>query len=222
MNKVVDTSYARTYVSGRIRMQNASGLGAAVEAVSRRGREIFGTDVTVKAVGYLPLYVKLTRYLATSFLKSLPLVVGLNFLLLLVLLRSFRWAALATPSNILPVFLLLGAMGWLGIPLDVASVSIACIAFGILVDDTIHLVVQSRRGIQSGLSRKKAVLRALQGGGSAITWTTVVLVGGFSMFLTAQVMPVRYFGSLLASTLLVGLVCDIVLISAIVSVGSRD
>ena len=208
-----------------VRPCRPSGLFSLAELIDdaiRQGEDIFGSQVMVKAVGYLPLYVKLTRYLGTSFVKSLPLVIGLNFVLLLLLLRSFKWAALATPSNILPIFLLLGAMGWLGVRLDVATVSIACVAFGILVDDTIHLMVHSQLGIRSGLSGKEAVLAALKRGGSAITWTTVVLVGGFSTFLLAQVVPVRYFGSLLSSTLVVGLVCDIMLVTAIVSIRSRD
>ena len=222
MEPLVDASYSQAHVSGRVRMQNASSLAATIDDAIRRGEDAFGSRVMIKAVGYLPLYVKLTRYLGTSFVKSLPLVIGLNFVLLLILLRSFRWAALATPSNILPVFLLLGAMGWLGVRLDVATVSIACVAFGILVDDTIHLLVHSQLGIRNGLSRKEAVLAALRRGGSAITWTTVVLVGGFGTFLLAQVVPVRYFGSLLSSTLVVGLICDIMLVTAIVSIRSRD
>ena len=222
MEPFVDASYAQAHVSGRVRMQNASSLSELIDDATRSGESIFGSRVMVKAVGYLPLYVKLTRYLGTSFVKSLPLVVGLNFLLLLLLLRSFKWAALATPSNVLPIFLLLGAMGWLGVRLDVATVSIACVAFGILVDDTIHLMVHSQLGMRSGLSGREAVLAALRRGGSAITWTTVVLVGGFATFLLAQVVPVRYFGSLLSSTLVVGLVCDVMLVTAIVSMRSRD
>jgi len=222
MEPFVDAGRAQAFVSGTVRMQNAASLSELIDEATRTGEEIFGSRATVKAAGYLPLYVKLTRYLGTSFVKSLPLVVGLNFILLLILLRSFKWAALATPSNVLPIFLLLGAMGWMGVRLDVATVSIACVAFGILVDDTIHLMVHSQLGIRAGLSRREAVLAALRHGGSAITWTTVVLVGGFGMFLLAQVVPVRYFGSLLSSTLLVGLVCDIMLVTAIVSMRSRD
>jgi len=222
MEPFVDASYSQVHVSGRVRMQSAASLAAMIDDAIRRSEDILGPRVTVKAVGYLPLYVKLTRYLGTSFIKTLPLVIALNFALLLVVLRSFRWAVLATPSNIVPVFLLLGAMGWLGVRLDVATVSIACVVFGILVDNTIHLMIRSQVGIQSGLSRKQAVLAALQDGGSPITWTTVILVGGFGTFLFAHVVPVRYFGSLLSSTLAVGLVCDIVLVTALVSIGSRD
>jgi len=219
VGRIVDRDLATTYLAASVRMQSAAGLGSVIDGAVDRSREILGDDVTVRPVGYLPLYVRLTRYLGTSFLKSLPLVIALNYGLLVLLLRSFKWAALGTPSNVLPIFLLLGGMGWFGVPLDVATVSIACIAFGILVDDTIHLLVHTRSGIDRGLGRRDAVIEALRHGGSAVTWTTIVLVGGFTAFLAAEVVPVHYFGSLLGATLLVGLVCDITLVTIVVTAG---
>jgi len=221
VDRIVDPTLGTTYVSASVRMQSAAGLGAVIDEAAALSRDVMGEGVVVKPVGYLPLYVRLTRYLATSFLKSLPLVIALNYGLLVLLLRSFKWAALGTPSNVLPIFLLLGGMGWMGVPLDVATVSIACIAFGILVDDTIHLLVHTRSRIDQGLSRSDAIIEALRQGGSAVTWTTIILVGGFSAFLAAEVVPVHYFGSLLGATLLIGLVCDITLVTIVVTTGRR-
>ncbi len=219
VDRAVDHTFSTAYISARARMESAAELGRTVESAVRSVEESLGDDVHVRPVGYLPLYVRLTRYLATSFLKSLPLVVILNYALLAILMRSFKWAALGTPSNVLPIFLLLGGMGWFGVPLDVATVSIACIAFGILVDDTIHLLVHTRAGLQSGLSRREAMVEALRRGGSAVTWTTIILVGGFAAFLAAEVVPVHYFGSLLGATLLVGLACDLTLVTIVVTAG---
>ena len=45
---------------------------------------------------------------------------------------------IAMVPNLLPVVLVLGCMGWFSIPMSVATVTVASIVFGIVVDDTIH------------------------------------------------------------------------------------
>jgi predicted RND superfamily exporter protein len=216
--RFADETYATTVIRARTRMASAAEFRSVIDYACASCARHLGAEVRCQPIGYLPLYVTLTTYLGTSFLKSLPLALGLNFVLLLVLLRSVKWAALGTIPNALPVLILLGGMGAIGIPLDVSSVSIACIAFGVLVDDTIHLMVHCRHGIARGLAPDRAAAEAVGECGRSISWTTVVLCGAFSVFLLAGVSPVRQFGSLLVATLAVGLVCDLVLVPALVSV----
>jgi predicted RND superfamily exporter protein len=42
--------------------------------------------------------------------------------------------------NLLAAGMVLGLMGWLGIPLDLMTITIAAITIGIGVDDTIHYI----------------------------------------------------------------------------------
>ena len=68
------------------------------------------------------------------------------FGLLALLFRSIRVAALAVPANLLPVLFVLGLMGVLGIRLDVATVTIAAIVLGLVVDDTVQFLYRFRAG----------------------------------------------------------------------------
>ena len=49
-------------------------------------------------------------------------------------------AILSIPANLLPV-LMTGLMGLLGIRLDVATVTIAAIVLGLVVDDTVQIAL---------------------------------------------------------------------------------
>ena len=202
-------------------MRSALAVEGSIDRACAIVRRSLGPATDVHAVGYMPVYIRLTEYLGRSFVKSMPLAIALNFGLLVILLRSLRWALLGTLPNLLPVALLLGVMGWIGMRLDIAAISIACVAFGIVVDDTIHLLVHARASVAAGESPAAAVRSTLRTGGSAIFWTTMVLSGGFATFVAARVVPVRLFGTLLAATLLAGLVCDLLLFPLLLTVSSR-
>ena len=55
----------------------------------------------------------------------------------------------------------LGLMGWLGLPLDVATVMTASVVFGLAVDDTFHYLYHHHASgsIVTGSGRRKACCR---------------------------------------------------------------
>ena len=56
------------------------------------------------------------------------------------LFRSLTIALIAIFPNILSIGVVLGFMGWMGIPLDMMTITIAAISVGIAVDNTIHYI----------------------------------------------------------------------------------
>jgi len=73
--------------------------------------------------------------LFNSQISTLGLSLGAMFL---VLFRSFKIAFLALTVNMVPISVIFGIMGIAGIPLDMMSITIASIALGTTVDNTIH------------------------------------------------------------------------------------
>ena len=61
-------------------------------------------------------------------------------LMYLVLFRSLKIAFIATIPSLVAASAVLGLMGWLGVPLDIMTITIAAITIGIGVDDTIHFL----------------------------------------------------------------------------------
>jgi hypothetical protein len=54
------------------------------------------------------------------------------------------------------VLLILGGMGWFGVPLDIATVMVASITLGLVVDDTIHTLAHYRE-LRAELGSRAAV-----------------------------------------------------------------
>ena len=75
-------------------------------------------------------------------LRSFPTAFALVFAMVAIFFRSLRLAVAAMVPTLLPVVVVLGTMGWVGMSLDVGRAMIAAVIIGIGVDDSIHLLSQ--------------------------------------------------------------------------------
>jgi predicted RND superfamily exporter protein len=103
-------------------------------------------------------------------------------LLLVALFRSVRLGVMSLVSNVLPVGMAFGAWGLMHGRVDVGLSVTLGIAFGIVVDDTIHFLTKYQRArAELGLEPEHAIRYAFRTVGRAIAITSIVLVAGFSM-----------------------------------------
>jgi ABC-type transporter lipoprotein component MlaA len=98
----------------------------------------------VHLAGLLVLYNNMLQSLFGSQILTLGLTAALLTAMFLVLFRSLKIALVAMVPNVLPILLVLGVMGWLNIPLDMMTITIAAIGLGIAVDNTIHYIHRFR------------------------------------------------------------------------------
>ena len=117
--------------------------------------------------------------------------------------------------NLLPILVTLGLMGFLKINLDFITLLIACIAIGIAVDDTIHFLVRFKREFEKSGNYEVASRKTLQSSGRAMLFTTLILCGGFLVFLPSKMVSIALFGGLVAFTVFMALVADFIILPAI-------
>lgn len=145
---------------------------------------------------------------------------GLAFLQVLVLIavwtRELRLGLLSVAPNVLPIGVVLGLMGWAGIPISVTNALIASMAMGMIIDDTIHSTYCLREELaRLGPARvDEAIHAAMQRSGRSILFTTLVLVGTFATYLTSSDRSVRSFGGLASLVFLVAFLADALLLPA--------
>jgi predicted RND superfamily exporter protein len=134
------------------------------------------------------------------------------FLLLGALFRDLRAALAGWFASALPVAIILGLMGWLGVPVTLATVLIAGIALGLAVDDTVHLVFAVRRGVRAGAAPAEAVRKALVRVGERMIVTSLILAGSFAVMGLSDFVPTANFGLFTALTILLALAADLTLL----------
>ncbi|MCM2269187.1 MAG: hypothetical protein NDJ75_03725, partial [Thermoanaerobaculia bacterium] len=189
-----------------------------VDPLARRAeaaaRELFpGADVA--ATGSLRLLVGFQQALLGTLAGSLALAVPLLFALFWRLLGRPWPAAKALVPNLWPVAMLLGGMGWFGVPLDLATVMVASIVLGLAVENTVHTLAGHARDRRAHGSDRAAVVARLERSAPAYVVTCAILVAGFGVCALSDFAPLARFGALSALALLLALAGDLLLVPAL-------
>ena len=162
--------------------------------------------------GVLVLYHNMLLSLFRSQILTLGAVFLAIMLMFLVLFRSLRIAAVAIVPNVLSAGMVLGLMGWLGIRLDLMTITIAAITIGIAVDDTLHYIHRFRWELARDGAYWPAVLRSHRTVGRAMVYTSVTITLGFSILALSQFVPTIYFGLLTGFAMMVALIANLTLL----------
>jgi predicted RND superfamily exporter protein len=180
-------------------------------------------------LGFDPQHVHLTGLLVLynnmlqSLFSSQTLTLGITVLILtgmfLVLFRSLKIAVIAMIPNVLPVAFVLGVMGWLKIPLDMMTITIAAISLGIAVDDTIHYIHRFKDEFQSDRKYLPTMYRCHGSIGHAMYYTSITIIIGFSILVLSNFTPSVYFGWLTGVAMLVALIAALTLLPRLIILG---
>ncbi len=166
----------------------------------------------VRLAGMLVLYNNMLQNLYVSQVVTLGLAGLMLFGTYAILFQSLRLALIASFPNSLAVACMLGVMGWLGLPLDMMTITIAAIGVGLADDDTIHYIHRFGHEFETHGSYLRALYRSHASIGNAIYYTTVTLVIGFSILTLSKFIPSIYFGLLTVFAITVALFASLTLL----------
>lgn len=162
--------------------------------------------------GMLVMYNNMLQSLYSSQISTLAAVFVAIMLMFAILFRSIKLALLAILPNILAAMLILACMGWLGIPLDIMTITIAAITVGIGVDDTIHYIHRFTTELAVDGDYRASVLRSHESIGLAMFYTSTTIIIGFSILALSNFNPSVYFGLLTAAAMFAALLGALVLL----------
>jgi predicted RND superfamily exporter protein len=207
----------RVRVSVEAAFLSAARRGAVLEEVHAiLERELpagFGAVVTGPfAVGY-----DWVRDVQATQLSSFATAFGLVFGVVALYLRSLRLAAAALVPTLLPAVVVLGAMGWLGLSLDVGRAMIAAVLLGLGVDDAVHLLDRYRALRMRGEPPDEAMAGAVRFVGRAVVTTSLALALGFLSLMVSSWQTVSSFGFFVGIGIVFALVADLVVLPALLA-----
>ena len=169
-------------------------------------------ETTYKLSNLMVLYNNMLQSLFNSQIATLGISILVLSVMFLILFKSIKIMIIAMLANIIPISILFGIMGWLNIPLDIMTITIAAIAMGIAVDDTIHFIHRFKEEFKVDHNYTNAMRRAHNGIGHAMYYTTLVIVIGFSILMLSNLVPTIYFGLLTVIIMISVLAADLLLL----------
>ncbi len=211
---LVDFDYSSARITTTVRASQADDLTARISDLDALLDETFHPPNSAMSTGMSKLIANMDTYLLRSATRSIGLAFITVLLCMTLALRSVRLGLFSMIPNILPVALVIGFMGWVGIKLDPGTTMIGAVALGLVVDNTVHFLHHLRRRVHEGDDIHDAVVDTLMKTGRAVVTTSVVLTLGFELMLLASFSPNIHFGLLCGLAIAIALVADLVVLPA--------
>ena len=214
IESMVNFEYSSARITTTVRASQADDLTARIDELDELLEQTFEPPNSAISTGMSKLIANMDRYLLFSATRSMGLAFITVLLCMTLALRSVRLGLFSMIPNILPVALVIGFMGWVGIKLDPGTTMIGAVALGLVVDNTVHFLHHLRRRVHDGDDIHDAVVDTLMKTGRAVVTTSVVLTLGFELMLLASFSPNIHFGLLCGLAIAIALVADLVVLPA--------
>lgn len=175
------------------------------------------SGVTLQPVKGLHTILEGDRQIVRNQARTLGWSAALIGLLLAILWRSPRHAALVLLVNVPALLCIFGMMGFSGFPLNSITVMVAAILMGIAVDDGIHLVSAFRSRCRQGQEPRQAASGALRDKLKPMACTSSILAVFLGMLFFTSFPPVAHFGLLSALGIATAFLGAVLLLPALLS-----
>lgn len=165
-----------------------------------------------KLSNILVMYNNMLQSLFNSQIKTIGIVVLILFVMFLALFRNLKIAIIAITANVIPVGVIFGFMGWMDIPLDMMTITIAAISIGIAVDDTIHYIHRFSLERKNSNDAVECMYNSHASIGTAMFYTSTIIMVGFSVLILSNFIPTIYFGLLTMIAMFMAIAADLLLL----------
>ena len=214
LSPYVDISHNQVRFSTRIKDSNE---GLRRNELLKKIRNDLSHLLNPKVVEFrlsnlMVIYNNMLQSLFSSQIMTLSLVLVILFVMFLLLFRSVMLTIIALIVNIIPIGIIFGFMGWLHIPLDIMTITIAAIAMGIGVDDTIHYIHRFKEEFSKDTNYIPTMQRTNESIGYAMVYTSITVIIGFSILTLSNLIPTIYFGLLTMLVMAAALISNLILL----------
>jgi predicted RND superfamily exporter protein len=218
LSRMAASDFSRAQIAVQLASMSSDLVFEQIDKAERLAAAAFdGSGITATVTGSGRLFSTLDHYLVTSQLSSFGTAFITVFAVIFLVFRSARFGMLGIVANAFPVVVVLGIMGWLDISLNVATIMVASVALGIVDDDTIHFIGRYRREVGRGAETRDAVETAAMHEGRAALTTTIINALGYTVLMVSEYRPTAWFGSLLATTMLLAFIAEVFIVPAVIS-----
>lgn len=219
LNDKMDINEQKLRITGQINIVDTSKDLEIIDYINNWWSD---TDYSVSLQGQTVMFAHMQSDVTDTLIYSLSLALMLVSLVMLLIFRRIRLLWVFVLPNILPVALVVGIMGWIGINIDIGVAIAGAIIIGVAVDDTIHFLVKYFDARRRGLNMEDTFDEVLRYAGRAILFTTIILTIAFSLFAFSTFTPNQNFGIVTAFALGVAFVIDLLLLPALLCLVDKE
>jgi predicted RND superfamily exporter protein len=220
LEEFVDTGFRKARFTLKAPFHDAMKYKGLMEKIEAHFRQNY-PDAEVKLTGVMALFIAIIHNVITTMTKSYVIALTVITVLMVLLIGRVRIGMLSMVPNLVPLLMVLGIMGFSGIPMDLSNILVGSVAIGLVVDDTIHFMHNFRRYFEQSGDVARSVDLTLRTTGRAMLITSVVLSCGFFSTMLAEMRNTFYYGLLTGCAVILALAADFFLAPALMAIANR-
>ena len=215
LTRFMNEDFSRTNIILRTHISSSNDFLNTQKKIEAHLKSNLPTGFSFQVTGIGVVISHSSHLITEGQIKSLAMTLVLVFAIMFLLFMSFKVGIIGILPNCFPIVVSFGVMGWLGIPLSMATSLIAGVAIGLAVDDTIHYLVSYNHEFKKDLNKENALKKTIRHMGKPIIFTTVTISLGFSVLMFSSFKPTAVFGLMMVITMVSALVADLLLLPAL-------
>ncbi|MBF0141473.1 MAG: outer membrane lipoprotein-sorting protein [Magnetococcales bacterium] len=218
-DNVVDYDYRHAVIQVFLHQDNAALIHDLAARVQVIARDRLPHGVTLSVGGNVTSPAALNDVLVHAKLINIFQIAAMVFILASLLLRSPMAGLVVMLPLVMTVLVLMGGMGWLGVPLSLTTSTLAAQAMGIGADFVIYFIYRLREQASTGLSPRAAVHATMQSAGKAILFVaSAVTVGYAVLILSWDYLTFYWMGSMICIAMMIASLTALTLVPALLLV----
>jgi len=221
LEELTDSRFQLAKISMRMPFADGMHTPPFVDHLVEKFQEMLGDEVEITPTGLGMLFGRTFSIVNPTLARSYAIALAIITPLMVLLIGNLERGLLAMVPNLIPIWMVLGLMGWLDIPLDNSSLMIGSIIIGLAVDDTIHFMHKFQRYYADIGDARLAVRRTLETTGAALLFTSVVLASGFAVLMLSYMNNTSEFGMLACFGAVTAFLADIMVSPALMVLATR-
>ncbi len=216
IKSMVDSNFRQARVSVQMADIGSVEMKRLTAAVQQKIDSIFPkTEYDVKITGTSAIFLKGNDYLIDNLIQSMISALIIISVMMAFLFFSWRMVLISLIPNLIPLLMTFGIMGFFGIRLKPSTIIIYSIAYGIVVDFTIHYLAKYRHSLKKhNWDMKFAIPESLAEAGPSIIYTAIALFAGFIIFAASNFGGTVALGVLTSLSLIFGMFMNLLLLPA--------
>ena len=185
-------------------------------------RENSREDCQIEITGMPFVDITMDRSLINSQLGSISIAIIFVIIIVGLMLRSLINGLYASIPIIAAIIILFGVMGLTGISLNIATVLVASVALGIGIDYSIHIISHFNEIYTKTGLLEKSINDTLMISGNAIIINVISVSAGFLVLVFSEMVPLQYFGILIAISMISSSLGALTLLPAILIIINKN
>ena len=207
ISKWIDDEYRIARMRVEVKEFDSEEVTRNMKILEAKAKEII-PNATTFLIGNELEFANINSYIVNGEISSLIFSLLAIFILMLMAFGSIKLALIGMIPNIAPLFAIGAIMSYLGIYLDMITMTIMPMLLGISVDDTIYFITHAKLEFESTHDYKATVIGTFKTIGKTLLATSIILCIGFATNAVSLLQGIVQIGLLGAFGFFVALVAD--------------